>query len=89
MIAPGFQDVKGLHSKHFIWNVETDIAGGIYQWSSLEEAKAFYSGPWMDGIVERYGQKPSIEYFEVFAITDNKNGSVELHEVSADDAPAS
>ena len=30
-------------------------AGGVYQWRTLEDAKAFYSGPWRDGIVERYG----------------------------------
>src|SRR3989337_2008463 len=52
-IAPGFRQAKGLISKHFIWN-ESGWAGGVYQWESLEDAKAFYSGPWAQGIVERY-----------------------------------
>lgn len=82
MIAPGFRDVKGLLSKHFIWNVENSTAGGVYQWTSLDQAKAFYGGPWLEGIIDRYGQEPSIEYFEVFAITDNNAGSVELFEAS-------
>ncbi len=77
MIAPGFREVKGLLSKHFIWNVEGKIAGGVYQWTSLREAKDFYSGPWLEGIVERYGEEPSIEYFEVFAKTDNQAETVE------------
>jgi hypothetical protein len=76
-IAPGFCDVRGLISKHFIWN-ETGWAGGVYQWENIEDAKAFYSGPWLDGIVERYGMNPQIEFYEVFAVTDNSRGKVEL-----------
>ena len=37
----------------------------------IEDAKAFYSGPWLDGIVERYGMNPQIEFYELFAVTDN------------------
>ena len=76
-IAPGFRAVKGLISKHFIWS-ESGWAGGVYQWETVEDAKAFYTGPWLDGIVERYGMKPQIEFYEVFAVTDNARGKVEL-----------
>ena len=48
------------------------------EWESLEDAKAFYSGPWRDGIVERYGMEPEIEYFTVLAVTDNAEGTVEV-----------
>ena len=81
-VAPGFRDAKGLVSKHFIWS-ESGWAGGVYQWDSLEDAKAFYGGPWRDGIVERYGMEPQIEFYEVFAITDNARGTVELFEEPA------
>lgn len=74
-IAPGFRQAKGLISKHFIWS-ESGTAGGVYQWHTLEDATAFYGGPWRDGIVERYGQEPTIEYFDVFCITDNDRGDV-------------
>jgi hypothetical protein len=76
-IAPGFREVKGLISKHFIWS-ESGWAGGVYQWETIEDARRFYSGPWLDGIVERYGMRPEIEFYEVFAVTDNPRGSVEL-----------
>ena len=75
-IAPGFQQVMGLISKHFIWS-ESGWAGGVYQWETLDDAKAFYSGPWLAGIVERYGMHPHIEFYEVFALTDNARGTVE------------
>jgi len=77
-IAPGFRGAKGLISKHFIWS-ENGAAGGVYQWETLEDARAFYSGPWRKGIVERYGMEPEIEYFEVFAVTDNAAGTVAVH----------
>jgi hypothetical protein len=76
-IAPGFREVKGLISKHFIWS-ESGWAGGVYQWERIEDAKAFYTGPWLDGIVQRYGMKPLIEFYEVFAVTDNAHEKVEL-----------
>ena len=78
-IAPGFREARGLISKHFIWS-ETGVAGGVYQWESLKDAKAFYGGPWRKGIVERYGMEPEIEYFTVFCITDNAAGEVRILE---------
>lgn len=81
-IAPGFRDAKGLISKHFIWSARGD-AGGVYQWRTLEDAQAFYSGPWRDGIVARYGMEPEIRYFTVFAVTDNEKGTVEFLERDA------
>ncbi len=76
-IAPGFREPDGLLSKHFIWS-ETGIAGGVYQWETLEQAQAFYSGPWRDGIIERYGMAPEIEFFNVFCITDNERETVRV-----------
>ncbi len=84
-IAPGFQEVKGLISKHFIWS-ESGWAGGVYQWKTLEDAKRFYGGAWLDGIVERYGMRPEIEFYEVFALTDNGRGTVELFANEREDA---
>jgi hypothetical protein len=78
-IAPGFQQVPGLLSKHFILS-DSGWAGGVYQWQTLEDAQAFYSGPWLSGIVERYGMHPHIEFYEVFALTDNTRSTVELFE---------
>ena len=76
-IAPGFRPVKGLISKHFIWSA-SGWAGGVYEWETLQDAQAFSSGPWRDGIVERYGMEPVIDFYEVFALTDNARGTVEL-----------
>jgi hypothetical protein len=74
-IAEGFGDVDGLIRKQFIWS-ETGLAGGVYQWHSIEAAKRFYEGPWLSGILSRYGVYPDIEYFKTIAITDNPGGVV-------------
>jgi hypothetical protein len=76
-ISKGFGEAEGLIRKQFIWS-ETGTAGGVYQWQTVEQAKRFYQGPWLDGILERYGVYPSIEYFTTFAITDNPGGRVTI-----------
>ena len=81
-IVPGFGGVKGLIAKQFIW-AENGIAGGVYQWDTIENARAFYTGPWLDGIVERYGNYPQIEYFTTFAVCDAITGEVNYTEPKA------
>ena len=80
-IAPDFRNVKGLISKHFIYG-DHGVAGGVYQWETLEDAQAFYSGPWLKGIIDRYGVAPEIEHFTVFCITDNEKHEVRVLEQS-------
>lgn len=69
-IAPGFLEVPGLLRKQFIHAAEGGSAGGCYLWQSREAAEAFYSGPWREGIINRYGNAPRISYFDTFAIAD-------------------
>jgi len=76
-IAPGFGTVPGLIRKQFIWS-ESGIAGGVYQWESIDDANRFYQGPWRDGIKARYGSDPEIEAFTTVAVTDNPGGVVTL-----------
>jgi hypothetical protein len=76
-IAKGFGNAPGLIRKQFIWS-ENGTAGGVYQWETIEDAKRFYQGPWLDGILERYGMYPEIEYFTTVAITDNPGGVVTI-----------
>jgi len=76
-IAPGFRNVPGLIRKQFIY-ADDGWAGGVYLWRSRADAVAFYSGPWLDGIRERYGMDPEIRYFHTGVITDNSVGAVLL-----------
>jgi hypothetical protein len=69
-IAPGFRTVPGLVRKQFIY-AEDGWAGGVYLWKTRADAQAFYAGPWLDGIRERYGMDPQIKYFHTACVTDN------------------
>lgn len=75
MIATGFGEVDGLLRKQFFWS-ESGTAGGVYQWETIDKARSFYQGPWLQGILERYGMYPEIQYFSTFAITENPGGIV-------------
>ena len=76
-IAPGFRTVPGLIRKQFIY-AEDGWAGGVYLWKTRADAEAFYSGPWRDGIRERYGMDPQIKYFATACVTDNEAATVVL-----------
>lgn len=76
-IAPDFRAVPGLIRKQFIY-AEDGWAGGVYLWESRGDAEAFYSGPWLDGIRERYGMDPQIKYFHTACIADNASEAVLL-----------
>ena len=69
-IAPGFLEVPGLIRKQFIYATEGGCAGGCYLWQTRAAAEAFYSGPWREGIISRYGAAPRISYFDTLAIAD-------------------
>lgn len=77
-IAPSFLTIPGLVRKQFIYKLGGGEAGGSYLWENLDAAKAFYSGPWIDGIVARYGAPPRITYFDTFAIADIPKGAVQV-----------
>ena len=76
-IAPDFRTVPGLIRKQFIY-AEDGWAGGVYLWETRAAAEAFYTGPWLDGIRQRYGMDPDIKFFETACITDNAMGVVLL-----------
>ena len=80
-IASGFRTVRGLIRKQFIY-ADDGWAGGVYLWRTRADAERFYSGPWLDGIRERYGMDPEIRYFHTAAITDNSTETVLLPEAA-------
>jgi hypothetical protein len=73
----GIPRCPGLIRKQFIYAGD-GWAGGVYLWQTRAAAEAFYSGPWLDGIRERYGMDPRITFFETACITDNAAGTVLL-----------
>jgi hypothetical protein len=70
-IAPDFLRIPGFVRKQFICSSDGTTAGGVYMWKNRASAERFYSGPWRQGIIERYGNPPRIQYFETVALADS------------------
>lgn len=73
-IGPSFANVKGLIRKQFIWG-ENGVAGGVYQWESLTDAKPSIRALGSTASA-RYGADPTIEFYTTFAVTENPGGKV-------------
>lgn len=69
-IAPDFLPVDGFLRKQFICSNDGRTAGGVYMWKDRASAERFYGGSWRQGIIDRYGNAPRIQYFETVALAD-------------------
>jgi hypothetical protein len=63
------------------------LGRGVYLWQTRAAAEAFYTGPWLDGIRERYGMEPQIKYFETACITDNAIEAILLPDPTGQQSP--
>jgi len=66
----------GLIRKYYLYDEETNTAGGVYLWESRAAADALYTDAWLEMITERYGCPPEITWFETPVVLDNAAGGV-------------
>lgn len=67
---PRYEGLTGLLRKHYL--LGDGVGGGAYLWESRAAADALYeSDAWRDGIRERFGSDPSVQYFDVPVTVDN------------------
>ena len=78
----GSSTVRGLISKHFIWS-ESGWAGGVYQWRDAGGRETLLQRAVARRHRRAVRHAPEIEFYEVFALTDNARGTVELFEEPA------
>ena len=70
-----YVDVEGLLRKNYIADIEKGFAGGVYTFSTIENAKEWFSEDRIKWITERYS-KPEIEYYERPVIVDNEKNKI-------------
>jgi hypothetical protein len=75
--APNYLNRPGLIRKHYFLNEAGDRAGGIYLWASKTDALACYDAPWRTMVTEKYGEPPTLVFFESPVTVDNINGVIE------------
>ena len=74
--APKYREVKGLIRKYYLLSEDGATAGGVYLWKSREAAERLYTDDWKTFILQKYGTKPSVTYFDSPVIVDNLVGKI-------------
>ena len=74
--APKYLEVKGLIRKYYLLSEDGATAGGLYLWKSREAAEQLYTDDWKTFIMQKYGTKPSVTYFDSPVIVDNLVGKI-------------
>ena len=75
-VAPKFQQPSGLLRKYFLIAEDGKTGGGVYLWSSMEEARTFSEGVLRPMIRDKFKVEPSIEYFDAPVIVDNVTSEI-------------
>ena len=78
--APKYREVKGLIRKYYLLSEDGATAGGIYLWKSRDAAEQLYTDDWKTFIMQKYGTKPSVTYFDSPVIVDNLVGQIIMDE---------
>ena len=74
--APKYREVKGLIRKYYLLSEDGATAGGVYLWKSRAAAKQLYTDDWKTFILQKYGTKPTVTYFDSPVIVDNLVGKI-------------
>ena len=78
--APKYREVKGLIRKYYLLSEDGATAGGVYLWKSRDAAEKLYTDDWKTFIMQKYGTKPSVTYFDSPVIVDNLVGKIIMDE---------
>ena len=72
---PRWQANEELIRKHYL-AADDGSGGAFYIWPSKEAAQRGHNAEWFANIKARTGAVPTIRYFDLLMIVDNKAGSV-------------
>ena len=61
-----------LHHKNYIYDPETGIAGGIYTWDSVADAKEAHGEAFLARVADSFGSTPKFQYFETPVVVRNR-----------------
>jgi hypothetical protein len=75
-VAPQFKHPPGLLRKYFLISQDGEAGGGVYLWSSMEEARTFSENVLRRMIKEKFQVEPSIEYYDAPVVVDNVTSEI-------------
>ena len=62
--APRFRGMPGLISKQYLFDCK-GRGGAFYVWSTRQQAEALFNDEWQQSLTQRYGNAPSLSFFDV------------------------
>ena len=65
---------KKLHRKNYLYDPESGIAGGVYTWDSIEDAREAHGEAFRARVAETFGSTPEFRYFETPVVVQNRTG---------------
>lgn len=72
-----FHEVKGLRRKYYL-NSEAG-GGGIYEFDTVENARAWFNDGWADWMEGRFGVRPTLTLFDNPVVLDNEADEVRVN----------
>ena len=73
--APIYKNTPGLIRKNYISDLKNNIAGGVYCFDSMLNAKKWFDDERIKWITERYS-KPKLKFYENFVVVDNESKKI-------------
>ena len=70
-----YKDTPGLIRKNYICDTSKNLAGGVYCFDNIENAKAWFDEERINWITDRFS-KPNINYYDNPVIVDNNTNEI-------------
>ena len=73
--APIYKTTPGLITKNYISDLKNNIAGGIYCFDNMLNAKRWFDNERIEWITNRYS-KPKLKFYQNFVVVDNESKKI-------------
>ena len=73
--SPIYKDTPGLIRKNYIYDTSKNLAGGIYCFDNMENAKSWFDEDRIKWITDRYSS-PDIKFYKNPVIVDNHTDEI-------------
>ena len=73
--SPVYKESPGLIRKNYISDTSKNLAGGVYCFDSIENAKSWFDESRINWITDRFST-PDIKYFQNPVIVDNNTNEI-------------
>lgn len=73
--AARYLETPGLLGKAYL-RAEDGSVGAIYWWTNRSDAEARFNPGWFEGVTEKYGTAPTVEFYDAPIVVDNIVGTI-------------